>query len=259
MITANDRTNDRTSDRVPSSTEDDDLTVAPFAQSAGVVAGGHRAWIGLMWLVVAVLFAAAIIIIGNVGSLDESLWRGTVVSWQRWVIGAAGLFTLPTFLPMLVGNGVTRTRFAHATIVAMLTIATLGAAFIVLGYLAEGLAFEFFDWPHVLDSGGAPISGVGHHAETFVDHLLSLAAFFTSGWVVGLCWRRWQIGGLPMIVASLLPIAVTELMIRGESGIDVFDRLSFDPPLAVGVLVSTAAIAVANLAGVRNCRELELR
>jgi hypothetical protein len=232
---------------------------AGLADTASTMTLTHLSWLAWLWATVAVLFAVAMIIIGNVGELDNSLWRTVVASWQHWVVGWAGLSTTTMFLPMFVGNGVTRARLASSAVVTMIVMSLASATFVLLGYLGEGIAFEVLGWPHVAGSASDAIGGFRPSVELFVDHAITSAGFFTAGWLAGICWHRWSmtaLGALPLIV---LPIAIVELALRGRPGVDLIDGLDLDPGLVVGIAASLAAIVAGCVVAGRLGKELEVR
>lgn len=248
-----------TAPTVPSSRLARPIGQPPLAETSSIVAFGILSWLGCLWIVVGVLFGIALGVISIVGELESSLWHGAVAGWQRYVVAAAGATSVGFFLRTLVGNGVTRARWAASTAVAGAVLAVLGASFILVGYLGEELVFGANDWRHVID-GDDPVAlgGFADYAEVFVDHLLTLAAFFTSGWLLGVCWSRWNAAAVPAFVLCLVPVATAEVLLRGQSGVDVVDGWSFDPPLLLGAAVSIAVTAAGCWAAARLSREIEV-
>jgi hypothetical protein len=238
-------------------------TPASLADTAGVTTFGHLAWIGWVWLVTFVVVGGALVAIGafSDGQLTSSLWQGLGAGWQRWILLAAGVTTTSTFAPLLIGNGVTRARMSASASVTMVALAVLGAAFIAAGYLIEGVVFSANDWSHVLDGGGRSIGG-RMVAGLAVRHALTLAAYFASGWLIGIGFYRFgRHVGVPLIVPSIVPVVLVELLFFGggtEVAVGSLGDLS-GPPLAVGAPASALVVAVATMAATRYTRELALR
>jgi hypothetical protein len=233
-----------------------------LARTASITTFGHLAWIGWVWLATFVVVGGVIVALGafSDGQLLDSLWQDAGAGWQRWVVLAAGIGTTSTFAPLLVGNGVTRRRMSASVAVTMVVLAVLGAAFVAAGYLVEGAVFRSNDWGHFLDGGGRAIGG-RMVAGLAVRHALTLAAYFVSGWLIGIGFYRFgRDAGAPLIVPSIVPLVLVELLLLGGgAGITVgpLGELS-GPPLAVGAPASALVVAVAALAAARYNRGLAL-
>lgn len=236
---------------------------ASLIDTASVTTFGHLAWVGWVWGAAFVIASGVVVAVGafSDGQLDNSLWQGLGAGWQRWILLAAGIATTATFAPMLVGNGVTRARLSASVIVTMVVLAVVGAVVVAAGYLVEGFVFRANDWRHVLDGGGRTI-GAGMIAGLALRHALTFAAYFVSGWLIGIGFYRFgRDGGVPLIVPSIVPVVLVELLLLG-GGASVFTSGPGDlsgPPLAVGAPASALVIALAALAATRYNRELALR
>jgi hypothetical protein len=236
---------------------------APLAKTASVTTFGHLAWIGWLWLATGVIVTGIVVAIGafnDDGDLAHSVWQEAAAGWQRWPVLSAGVATTWSFAPLLVGNGVTRARLSASVAVTMVVLAVLGAAFIAAGYLIEGVVFDRNGWSHVLDAGGRTLDArmVGGLA---VRHTLTLAGYFVSGWLIGIGFYRFgREAGIPLILPSIVPIVLVELLLLG-GGAGVVTRPFGDasgPPLAVGAPAAAAVIAVATVAATRYTRGLAL-
>jgi hypothetical protein len=231
--------------------------------TASITTFGHLAWIGWVWLAVGVVVSGITVTVGTFsdGRLTESLWEDAAAGWQPWLVLGAGVATTSTFAPMLIGNGVTRARLSASVTVTMVVLAVVGSAFVAAGYLVEGVVFRLNDWSHVLGGGGRTI-GTQMLAGVAARHVLTLGAYFVSGWLIGVGFYRFgRNAGIALIPPSLVPAALVELLLLdGGAGVTsaTLDDVS-GPPLAVGAPASAAVVGVAALVAGRYMRDLALR
>jgi hypothetical protein len=237
---------------------------ASLVDTASVTTFGHLAWVGWVWLAAFVIASGAVVAVGafSDGQLTDSLWQGLGAGWQRWILLAAGISTTATFAPMLVGNGVTRARLSASVTVTMVVLAVLGSVVVAAGYLLEGVVFSANDWSHVLDGGGRTL-GARMIAGLAVRHALTFGAYFVSGWLIGIGFYRFgREGGVPLIVPSIVPVVLVELLLLGGGAGMLTSGPIGDlsgPPLAVGAPASALVIGLAALAATRYTRELALK
>lgn len=233
-----------------------------LATTASVTTYGHLAWLGWVWLAVGVIVSGIAVVVGAFadGELTQSIWEDAAAGWQRWLVLAAGVSTTSTFAPMLVGNGVTRARLSASVTVTMVVLAVIGSLFIAAGYLVEGVVFSLNDWSHVLGDGGQTIGG-RMIAGLAARHAITLAAYFASGWLIGIGFYRFgRELAIVLILPSLVPAALVELLlIDGGASVSFgpLDGMS-GPPLVVGAPTSAAVIALAALVAGRYTRHLAL-
>lgn len=229
----------------------------PLTTTASVVVFGSLAWIGIVWAVAAVVFAGVLVAVGIWGELDGSLWHGLGAGMQRWLFAIAGYTMVSEFGRMFITNGVTRGQLARSALLAMVVLSVLGSAFATLVYVAEGVVFDVHDWPHRID--GEPIDG-GDLGRIFGENALTLAAFFTTGWLLATCFRSHdrELAGL-FVVPSLVPAAAAQLLLRGDAALFGFlDRLDVDPSLAVGAAVTLLLVLLGAAAAERLTRQYAL-
>jgi len=246
---------------IPASPADGPATVAtpgratrqegppPLVNVAAITTIGTMIWVGLLWLAVAAVLGIVIGVVAAAGSADHSLWQHGFVGWQRFILLAAGLSMTSTFVPMLVGNGVTRARVATAATVTLVVVAVAGGLFVALGYGVEGLVFDALGWRHQL-SGGGRLAG-GGYVRVGVVYAVLFACYFASGWLIGVA--RGVLGSdefVLLVVPALLPAAVAEFVLRPDSaGLPLTGRLGLDRlpqlSLTLGLVLALAATILA--------------
>ena len=219
----------------------------PLATTASVVGGGHLTWLGWTWAVSGVLFIAAMaLIIGLDGHLDASLWQSAGASWQRYVIFAAGVTTLPSFLTMFVANGVTRSQLSASSTVAMVAVAVAGALFVLAGFVVESVFFGSAGWDHTMNDG-TPMATGAELVVVTLRYALLFCVWFTAGWLIGAGFYRYGFfGGMVLIIPFAIPVVVAELLIGQDAAsinIDVANGL-VDAPFAVAAVVGVGLIAL---------------
>ncbi len=219
----------------------------PLATTASVVAGGHLSWLGWTWAATGVIYAVVMAVIIRVGGhLDSSLWESAGASWQRYVIFAAGVATLPSFLALFVGNGVTRSQLAASSTVAMVVVALCGTAFAIVGFVAESLIFGSVGWTQVMDNG-YPADSVGGYAVLALRYAVIFSMWFSAGWLIGAGFYRYGFfGGIALIIPFAIPVLLCELLVGQAAASINVDVLTdhVQTPAAVGLLVGVGLVAM---------------
>jgi hypothetical protein len=229
----------------------------PLSVTAAMTTFGSLVWIGLVWAVATVLFACVLGAITLWGELDESLWDQLGAGWQRWLALLAGFTMISEFGRMFVTNGITRAQLARSAAVTLVAIAVLGGVFVTIGYWAEGIVFDGNDWPHRLGDGST-VDGTGALARLWSENAITLAAFFTSGWLLGATYRSRERDEANLwVLPCLVPAAAAVLLIRGDSFVFGFlDRLYLDPPFVLGASVTIAVTLLGVLVATRVTRQI---
>lgn len=221
-------------------------TPPPLSTTAFVVSGGHLAWLGWVWAVTAAIFAVVIALVVRFGELDSSLWQDAGASWQRFVIFAAGVTTLPSFLAVFVGHGVTRAQLSASNTVSMVLVAAAGTVFVIAGFIAEAVVFGGAGWDHVLDGGG-PVASAAELAVLALRYAVLFCMWFSAGWLIGTGFYRYGfIGGVALVVPFAIPVLLCELVV-GQAGASISIGVLNDlvsTPAAVGLLVGVGLIAM---------------
>ena len=225
-------------------------TVGPpsLSTTASVTTFGSLAWIGWVWLIAAIVFTGILVAVGVWGELDESLWHTLGAGMQRWLFLVVGFTMVSEFGRMFLTNGVTRAQLARSALVTMLALSALGALFATLVYAAEGVVFDIHDWPHRIDE--TLVDGPGELGRIYIDNLLTVAAFFTSGWLLGACYRSRERDEANLLaIPCLFPAAAAQILLRGDAALFGFlDRLDLDTPVALGMGVTAAVTALGAVA-----------
>lgn len=224
----------------------------PLATTASAIGRGHLSWLGWTWTITGALFLVVMgLIIRFDGQLEESLWQSAGASWQRYVIFAAGVTTLTTYLLMFVANGTTRAQLSASNTVAMVVVAVAGALFVIAGFLVEGLFYRSAGWTHEMSNGEPMTSGAGF-VVLGLRYVVLFCLWFSAGWLVGTGYYRYGfVGGTALIVPFAIPVLLGELLVGQEAAainIDVVtDLVSTPAPLAlligVGLIAANATVA----------------
>ncbi len=215
--------------------------------TTSIVSGGHLSWLGWTWLVTVVIFAVVMIMIIRLdGHLEASLWESAGASWQRYVIFAAGVTTLPSFLAMFVGNGVTRAQLSASSTVSMIVVAVAGTAFVIAGFIAESLIFGSVGWTQVMENG-YPAESAGDLAVLALRYAVIFAMWFSAGWLIGAGFYRYGFfGGVGLIIPFALPVLLCELLVGQAAASINVDVLNdhVQTPAALGLLVGVGLVAM---------------
>ena len=222
-------------------------TPPPVTTTAYVLCRGHLTWLGWTWVVTAMVFTVLMAMIVRFdGHLDASLWQGAGASWQRYVIFAAGVTTMPSFLAMFVANGITRAQLAASSTIAMAAVALAGATFVIGGFVAEAVVFDATGWSQVLDSG-EPVSSGPDLVVLGLRYALLFCMWFTAGWLIGTGFYRYGfVRGVALIVPFAIPVLVCELVVGRSAAsinVDAFTGL-MNVPLALGLLLAVGLIVM---------------
>jgi hypothetical protein len=241
-----DPTRDPLTRRSPMTTTRPAVAPPSLVATTSVVSGGHLSWLGWTWLVASVVFAVIITMIIRVdGVLEETLWMPAMASWQRYVIFAAGVTTLPTFLAMFVSNGVTRSQLSASSTVSMLVVAVCGTAFAIAGFVIESFIFDAQGWNHVIGDG-TPVESGGAVAVLALRYLLLFSIWFAAGWVIGAMFYRFGFfGGVASIIPAAIPVLLCEVLVGQGSASITIDVLvgRVTTPAAPAVLVGIGLVA----------------
>lgn len=214
----------------------------PLSETAALTTFGHLAWLVWFWVGVAAVFALALVAVGIWGELTSSLWQD-LTGWLSWVILAAGITTVPTFGPMLVGNGVTRSQLSWSSLAAMVAIAAIGGVYVGVGYVVEHLVYDRHGWTQELQ-GGDVLGGWAGALGLGLAAGLTLACYYAAGWVVGAAYLAFGwVAFVATTVAAAVPVVLAELALRGGTW-STFDVLA-DVPALPGPVGAVAVVAVA--------------
>jgi hypothetical protein len=233
----------------------------PLPTTASVVTTGSLRWLGWVWGVTAVVFVVVMAIIRAAGyDLENSLWQGAGAGWQRWVVFAAGVTTVPVYGPLLISNGITRQQLSWSAVVALTMVAIIGGAFITAGYAGEHALFGWYNWLHVLDD--RTVVEPGALALAAVESCTILAAYFVSGWLVGIGFYKWGPPlGIPLIAPSAAPLVASEVLVGTGSGFNTFGglRTFTGPPAGLGIIGAIVVIGLACIIAFAYTRTVALK
>jgi hypothetical protein len=198
------------------------------------------------WAIMLPIYAAIVTLVVTVGDTDVSIWATSGGSAPKYFLLAVGVMMTTAYLPIYVGNGVTRRDFAYGASLYILAIAAVYAVLMTLGFVFEYALYSSADLMAGL-TDPYPVRSVGDGLATLVAELFVGIVYLCAGWLMGTCFYRfgnwWGIGLIPV---TILPAAVTEVGFDALwLGYLINNGLGIEPPrLAVGVLVAVASIAV---------------
>jgi hypothetical protein len=215
------------------------VTRAQTQASLALVAG--------YWAIMLPVYALIISVVVTVGDTDVSVWATSGGSAPKYFLLAVGVMLTTVYLPVYVGNGVTRRDFALGASLYVLIVAVVYAILMTLGFAFEHAAYTSADLMDNL-TDPYPVRSVADALEMFVGALLVGIVYLCSAWLMGTCFYRlgnWW--GIVLIPVTLLPAVVTEVGFNSLwAGYGINHGLGIErPPLAVGVLMGVASIAVA--------------
>lgn len=226
-------------------------TTASLSDTASMTTIGTFAWLGWLWLVVAVAFGLLLVGVAIWGGPDHSIWESFAAGWQRWPIAGSGFTMTIVFTPMFVVNGITRARLAQSAMVAGGVISVCGAVYLTVGFLVERAVFDGNDWAH-LGSNERTVTATGF-GPILLTYVLIHAAYFVSGWLASIAFNRLgPVFFVPLLPVAALPAAAAELMLSSHGVsrdqyrfLDGADDLSLwvAAPLTLAVVAIAAAIA----------------
>lgn len=229
-------------------------------EASGIVFFGTVAWIAYIWLLTTIAYAIVIFSVGRWGSVETTLWQPVASNWQRYVVFGAGVTISTTFLRMLVRNGATRRMLSVGATVTMTALAAILAMWNVAGYTVEKWIYDANGWPQGLRSDD--LFAWSDLPRVALDSGLIIAAYFVSGWIVGIGYHRWgPFGGTLRLLPGLVPAVATELLVDPDFGgmqLDVVTDWLPKPGLAVTAVAGGAVLVAAVIAARRLTRNASL-
>ncbi|MDQ7905596.1 hypothetical protein RB614_13830 [Phytohabitans sp. ZYX-F-186] len=199
------------------------------------------------WAIMLPIYAAIVALVLAVGDVDVSIWATSGGSAPKYFLLAVGVMLATVYLPVYVGNGVTRRDFALGASLYILLAAAVYAVFMTLGFAIEYPIYSARDLMGNL-TDPYPVRSMADALAMLVGQLLVGAVYLVCGWLMGTCFYRlgaWW--GIVLIPLTVLPAVVTEIGFDALwLGYAINNGLGIEPPpLAVGVLMAVASIAVA--------------
>jgi hypothetical protein len=199
------------------------------------------------WGIMIPIYLAIITVIVTVGDTEVSIWATSGGSAPKYFLLAVGVMLTTAYLPVYVGNGVTRRDFAYGASLYVLAVAAVYAVLMTLGFAIEYAIYTSADLMGNL-TDPYPVRSVADGLDTLVAELLVGTVYLCCGWVMGTCFYRfgtwWGIGLIPV---TLVPAVLTEVGFDSLwAGYGINNGLGIErPSLLVGVLIAVASIAVA--------------
>lgn len=238
-----------------------------LASGVNVTTWGHLSWLTYAWgLAVAAVVAIVTVAWARDATLDASVSEQVAVGIVRWFFLAAGVSTALSFIPLFVSNGVTRTRLASATTASLVILSAIGAAVVTVGFVVERLVATRAGWQLVLVDDGPPLDA-GTIATRVVAVIPLFAAYFVTGWFIGLGFYRYSTGvGIVLIAPSLIPALLVGVLVDSQNNvIGAVGAMEewLDPiaglPSAVALPLAAGVVAVGCLVARRITRDTPLR
>jgi len=209
----------------------------------------------VLWFLAVMILCAGIgmTAVSRVTDPTFSLWVMIFGTASKCWLVAVGAVLISLHLRQFVTNGITRRAFMAGSALFGLLAVVLFALAVPLGHGVEQV---------LLGIGGPlppgyPTVSAGAAAGEFGHVLPSSLAFLVAGAAISAGFYRFgALGGLALIIPSVLPIGVAEALL----GADGKGRFDTGPvPYAVALLISLAVTALAALLFHRATRHVAIR
>jgi hypothetical protein len=213
------------------------------------------------WSIMLAIYAAIMTVILTVGDTDVSIWATSGGSAPKYFLMAIGIMLTTAYLPVYVGNGVTRRDFARAASGYVVAVAAVYAVIMTLGFAVEYALYSDADLFGDL-TDPYPVRSVADALTVLVEEVFVGIAYLCVGWLLGTCFYRlgtwWGIGLIPV---TLVPAVVAEVGFDSLwAGYGINNGLGIEPPpLWVGVLIAVVAIAAAWIANFALIRAVAIK
>ncbi|GAA4675327.1 hypothetical protein [Phytohabitans rumicis] len=209
------------------------------------------------WAIMVSVYATIVTIVVTVGTADVSIWATSGGSAPKYFLSALGVMLTGVFLPVYVGNGVTRRHFALGATAYLVAVAAFYAVIMAVGYAVEHPIYSA-EGLLSIQTDPYPVQSFGDGLATLVAEFFVGMAYLCSGWLIGSAFYRlgtWW--GIALIPVSSLPAIVSEVGFNSLwAGYGINRGFGWQTPhLVVGVLIAAASIAAAwavNFALIRN-------
>ncbi|BCB84628.1 hypothetical protein [Phytohabitans suffuscus] len=199
------------------------------------------------WGIMIAIYATIITVVTAVGDTEVSIWATSGGSAPKYFLLAVGVMLSMVFLPVYVGNGVTRRDFTLGISLYVVVVAVVYAVVMTAGFVAEHAIYSAADLMGGLDDP-YPVRDVGDGLSTLAAEVCVGIVYLCCGWLMGTCFYRfgsWL--GIGLIPLTVLPAVVTEVGFDALwLGYGINNGLGIErPSLAVGVTMAAVSIAVA--------------
>ncbi len=234
-----------------------DPTLAPDPRLpvAAVLSRQLRSTLIAWWSSIVVLFAAGLVVRAWIAEVDSSTWQYAQVAPAVFML-VVGILLPTVFLPMHVGQGVTRRAFTRAAALWAVGAAVAGAVVIVLGFAVEGLVYDAAGWEQAIEQPRL-FDDAGQWHLILAQHVPLLVVYLAGGWVIGAAYYRWGWWrGSLAVPLGVVPLFALDVVLGDGFGDALFGWATpreLDPLLvAVLTLVIVAATAAVGAALVRD-------
>jgi hypothetical protein len=206
------------------------------------------------WAIMLPVYAIILALVIPLGDPRTSIWATSGGSAPKYFLAAMGVMITTVFLPIYVGNGVTRRHFALGATAYLAVLAVIFAVPMVLGYGVEHAVYSANDLL-ALQTDPYPVRSVGDGFETFLEEFCVGGVYVLGGWLVGSCFYRYGVWAIASLPVALVPVAVAEMGFNSlwlGHGLD--NVLGIDPRSWIGIPIAVAcgaALWIANYALVR--------
>ncbi|XVU24364.1 hypothetical protein ACQPZJ_45255 [Actinoplanes sp. CA-054009] len=192
----------------------------------------------VFWAILLTVEVVAVIGINRVaGESRFSFWLVVAGSATKYWPLVAGIMVISLHLKLFVANGITRASFLGGLALFAAALTGLFAALVVAGHAVESALLGLLD----LRGATYPVFSLAGAASEFGHLLPGAMAYMVTGMLVTVGFYRWNPWiGVPLILPSVIPLAVTDNLIRFDEFGETLHRLPYGPALAVTLTVIVA-------------------
>jgi hypothetical protein len=200
-----------------------------------MIVGSRPAVVGYWTVMMVAFFAIGVGFQLATGRLDQSMWDYGTQS-PKYFSMAMGISLAPTYLTLLIAQGITRRMFSVAASIYLTVTGMATSCLWVVVYQAEHLVYSSQGWTQALQNPHL-FGDTSQRGLIFTEFFLLILAHEAAGWLLGITFYRfgfWR--GVLLLPFALIPAAAAEFLLIAQWLADALDSIGYQrPPLAVAV------------------------
>ncbi|MFF5080858.1 hypothetical protein ACFY36_27730 [Actinoplanes sp. NPDC000266] len=192
----------------------------------------------VFWAILLTVEAVALVVINRAaGESRFSFWLVVAGSATKYWPLVAGIIVISLHLKQFVANGITRREFLGGLALFGAGLTALFTALVVAGHAVESLLLGALG----LRGETYPVFHVTGAVSEFGHLLPGAMAYMVTGMLVTAGFYRWNPWiGVPLILPSVIPLAVADNLIRFDEFGETLHRLPYGPALTVTLTATVA-------------------